>query len=94
MLQACLKYLYIKGIWHYRNNTGAVRMDERRFVRFGVPGGPDIVAVIRGQYVGIECKAGKGRQNDNQKLFQAELERAGGRYILVRTLDDLVKALS
>jgi hypothetical protein len=53
-------------------------------------GSPDIVCVINGQYVGIECKGTKGKQSDNQKDFQRRLEAAGGRYILARSLDDVV----
>jgi hypothetical protein len=49
--------------------------------------------VIAGQYVGIECKAPKGRQSENQKEFQEQLEAAGGRYVLAFSLDVVIAAL-
>jgi len=63
---------------------------SRRFFRAGVVGAPDIVCVVKGQFVGIEVKAPKGRQNDNQKEFQRQLEAAGGLYILAYSLEDVL----
>ena len=90
-----LDYLTLKRIFHYRNNSGAFVMPEtathsRRFFRAGVVGAPDIVCVVKGQFVGIEVKAPKGRQNDNQKEFQRQLEAAGGLYILAYSLEDVL----
>jgi hypothetical protein len=42
---------------------------QRRFFRAGVVGARDIVCIVAGQYVGIEVKAPKGRQGENQKEF-------------------------
>jgi len=89
VLRMCLEYLTAKRIFHYRNNTGAVKT-EKSFVRFGTPGSPDIVAVVDGNYIGIECKGSDGKQSELQKIFQSNLERAGGIYVLVRTLEDLI----
>ena len=97
--KAILEWLAWKHVFHYRNNSGAFVMPEtathaRRFFRAGVVGAPDIVCVINGQYVGIEVKAPKGRQSENQKEFQAQLEVAGGKYILAYSIDDVERALS
>ena len=40
---------------------------------------PTIVCVVNGRYVGIECKAPKGKQRDNQKEFRGSLRRRAGR---------------
>lgn len=83
-------------IFHYRNNTGATVIGEgkgKRFLRFGAKGSPDIVCVINGNYVGIEVKGLKGYQSPDQKSFQEGLEGAGGRYILARSLDDVIDGL-
>lgn len=45
------------------------------------------------QYVGIKCKATKGRQSENQKEFQSQLEAAGGKYILAFSIDDVAGRL-
>jgi hypothetical protein len=49
--------------------------------------------VINGVYVGIEVKRPGGKQSDHQKHFQESLEAAGGRYILARSLDDVIQGL-
>jgi hypothetical protein len=66
--RATLDYLTLKGIFHYRNNSGAFVDAQKHFYRFGVLGSPDIVCVVKGQYVGIEVKGSKGKQSDNQKI--------------------------
>ena len=80
-------------MFFYRNNSGAFTRDDGHFYRFGALGRPDIVCVVNGQYVGIEVKAPKGRQSENQKILQAQLEAAGGRYILAYSIDDVISAL-
>lgn len=77
----------------FRMNTGKARMGGR-FVTFGIPGQPDIFAIIRGRFVGIEVKTATGRQSKDQKNWQRNCERAGGLYILARSVDDVRSALS
>ena len=89
-----LDWLTAKRIFNYRNNSGAMVSEykgKKRFMRFGANGSPDIVCVIDGQYVGIEVKGEKGKQSDSQKVFQVLLENAGGKYVLVYTLEDLIE---
>jgi hypothetical protein len=89
-----LDYLALKRIFHYRNNSGGFRDSHQHFYRFGALGSPAIICVINGRYIGIEVKAPRGRQNDNQIEFQRQLEKAGGKYILVYNLDDVVNELA
>jgi len=86
----CIEYLNLKRIFNYRQNTGAYKTERGGFVKYGTAGSPDIVAVIKGQYVGIEIKNEKGKQNANQKAFQKALEKAGGKYLLIRSLEELI----
>ena len=72
----------------FRMNTGKARMGGR-FVTFGIPGQPDIFAIIQGRFVGIEVKTETGRQSKDQKNWQRNCERAGGIYILARSVDDV-----
>ena len=85
-----IEYLIAKRIFHYRNNSGAFKRDGH-FYRFGATGSPDIVAVINGQYVGLEIKGTGGKQSEHQREFQENLEAAGGRYLLISELNDLDK---
>ena len=60
---------------------------------FGIPGQPDIFAIIQGRFVGIEVKTVVGRQSKDQKNWQRNCERAGGLYILARSVEDVEAAL-
>jgi hypothetical protein len=91
-----LDYLSAKRIFHYRNNSGAitgVHNGKQRFFRFGAKGSADIVAVVRGQFVGIEVKGSDGRQSPDQKKFEHDLTEAGGIYILAKSLEDVIKGM-
>jgi hypothetical protein len=73
-----------------RNNSGAFKREDGHFYRFGALGSPDIVCVIKGQFVGIEVKAPKGKQSEHQKEFQRNLEADGGKYVLAYSLEDVI----
>ena len=92
--RAILDWLAVHRIFHYRQNTGGFRDSQNHFYRFGHVGAPDIVAVVDGRYVGIEVKGPKGRQREEQKQFQQDLERAGGVYVLARGLEEVEEAIS
>jgi hypothetical protein len=88
-----LEYLEIKRIFHYRNNTGSFVSPTGGYYSFGATGSPDIICVINGIYTGLEVKRPKGKQSENQKIFQDNLEKAGGKYYLVYSLDDVIKII-
>jgi hypothetical protein len=56
-------------------------------------GTADISATIKGLSVKIEVKIGSDRQSKDQKAYQAEIERAGGIYMIVRSFDDFLEKL-
>ena len=72
----------------FRMNTGAVK-DGNRFIRYGLPGQPDIFLILNGRFIGVEVKTKTGRQSEAQKNWQRNCERAGGIYILARSVDDV-----
>jgi hypothetical protein len=86
--RACLDLLAAEGIWHRRHNTGAVNKGTRLF-RFGQPGDGDVFFTLRGQLHWLEIKSSIGRQSEEQKLFQAEVECQGHVYLLIRDVDEL-----
>ena len=79
----------MKRIFHYRQNGGAFKAEKGFMRTASVNGLPDIVAIKDGIYIGIEVKAPKGKQSESQKAIQAEIEKAGGKYIVARALDDV-----
>lgn len=91
---AILEYLSLRGIFHYRQNSGAFKTQTGGFYRFGEKGAPDVIAVINGKYIGIEVKDVKGVLNDNQKDFRDRLEKAGGVYLVVRNIDAFMDFIS
>jgi hypothetical protein len=84
-----LDWLKLRRVFHWRNNTGAVKLPGR-FLRFGWPGSPDIFALSRGTCYGIEVKALKGKQSLLQHDFQLDFTEAGGIYLLCRSLEDVI----
>ncbi len=51
----------------------------------GTPGTADISATIAGKSVKIEVKIGRDRQSEAQRKYQADVEAAGGTYVVART---------
>ena len=56
----------------------------------GVRGSADISAMFMGKSYKIEVKIGKDRQSIHQKVYQENIERTGGVYLLVRSFDDFL----
>lgn len=83
----------MSGALWWRNNTGAYKDRTGRLIRYGLVGSPDILGCLRGRFVGIEVKTAIGKQADEQKRFQTAFERAGGLYILARSVADVMHAL-
>lgn len=64
------------------------------FVRHGVRSGvPDILVCYRGQFYGIEAKAGNNKLSPAQVEQKMLIENAGGRVIVARTFDDIIEGL-
>lgn len=87
-----LDWLKLKGIFHYRQNSGGMKKGKH-FLKFGAKGAPDIVCVVKGQYVGIEVKGPKGSMTLGQVFFGHQLTCAGGLYLIASTLEDVTKVL-
>lgn len=52
-------------------------------------GVPDIILIHQAQFVGLEVKRADGRLSPDQKEFQVGCEAHGGRYHVVRSIDDV-----
>jgi Holliday junction resolvase len=62
---------------------------------YGTNGVSDIVACYEGLYVAIECKAGKNKLSELQKVFLEKVEAAGGLALMINeeNVADLTKIL-
>lgn len=64
------------------------------FKKMGLlPGTNDLVIVHNGKYYGIEVKTDKGIQKPDQIRFEKNIIKAGGKYEIVRSVEDVVEVL-
>lgn len=54
---------------------------------YGSSGVPDIVCCLAGRFIGIECKAGKGKTTELQDKNLREIRAAGGVALVVNELN-------
>ena len=70
---AVSKLLKAKGVYHFYPVTGG----------YGSSGVPDIVACVRGRFIGIECKAAAGRPTALQEKNLTDIRNSGGLAFIV-----------
>lgn len=84
---------YPRVLWFRRMNSGAYSVgegSERRYVRFGFEGCPDIIGqMTSGVFLAIEVKRPSGRTTDAQEAFLAMVRGVGGIAFVARSVSDL-----
>jgi hypothetical protein len=90
-----LDWLKDTGVLHWRQNSGTVFLGNR-CIKLGEDGLPDIVVIVppNGRVLGLEVKSAKGQLRPKQTEFMASLRNAGGKYVVVRSLDAAQHALA
>ena len=91
ILAAICKRYSGRGLF-YRRNVGAIKIADR-YVEFGIAGQADIAGILGGDAYEIEIKSATGRQSPAQKRWQSAVERAGGVYILARSVEDCLSKM-
>lgn len=83
------------GLTLWRNNTGAMVDARGQLVRYGQPGSADLLGLVApdGRFVAIEVKRPGGRQTELQRSWQAMVERHGGVYVVVTSVEQAVAEL-
>ena len=61
----------------------------RRLPKFQPKGIPDLIVVAGGLFFGLEVKTKIGRQSPEQKEFEANVKKHGGKYFVVRSIEDV-----
>lgn len=89
--RAVLDYLDHVGAFYYRQNSGAVKVRGHFYRMVSRNGAPDIVVVHKGKYIGLEIKDINGKLNKDQIRFKHDLEKAGGEYHVIRSLEEVRK---
>ena len=57
------------------------------------PGSADLIVCHQGRFIALEVKKPKEKQSDDQREWEAELRRAGGRYYVVTSPGEAVVAV-
>ena len=70
------------GAYYFYASTGG----------YGASGVPDIVACYKGNFIGIECKAGKNKPTALQERELTAIEKAGGKTFI--TNEENIEALN
>ena len=85
-----MKALKFKGYLCYKQNTLSGELNGH-YVQSGIPeGASDLVILVHpGIVVFCELKSSFGRQRESQKLFQKDVERLGGIYLLCSAADSM-----
>lgn len=99
-----LKALYdLPGVWVYRNNCGVAKPPgAARSIRFGLPGQGDLSGIVQvstsrgflGVRLEVEVKTPTGKVSPEQVAFGARITEMGGCYILARSAEEAVQALT
>ena len=90
-----LQYPQYRNLLHHSPNGGKRNVREAaRFKAMGTRAGfPDLLLLVPRHpynFLAIEMKTSKGRQSDNQKQMQADMEAQGGIYVVCRSLDEFI----
>lgn len=96
--KSIIEYLsYRKDVYFVRNNSFAgnfLRKDgSKGYIKNNKAGSPDILICYRGEFIGCEIKNEKGKMSELQEEAKKSLEEAGGRYIIVRSINDVIDLL-
>ena len=94
--KAILDYLnFQKGVFAFRVNVQGVPLHDGsgRFRPAPHKGVADVLCSVVGHFLAVEIKTKNGDQSDNQIIFQKDVEKSGGHYLLARSLDDVIKKI-
>lgn len=79
-----------KVVTNYLGQTGLIG-SQTYIPSTSTKGTADISAIIKGLSVKIEVKIGKDKMSQSQIQYKANVERAGGIYIIAKTWDGFIE---
>ena len=95
VVRECLLWLKQHGVLAVRTHAGYLRLANGNWMHAGAPGWPDITGCLPdGQFLGVECKAAKGRQSEGQARIEREITERGGLYVVARSTQDIAEHLA
>lgn len=95
LTNAAMQYLTMRGVYCWRNNSGAHKSDDgKRYIRYGYPGSSDILGItLDGRMVACEVKSQFGTLSSHQKAFLEEVTSRGGVGVVIKANQDWMGAL-
>lgn len=94
VVASCLGLLEIIGIQAWRNNTGALKDNKGRLVRYGKKGSADIIGILPdGRFLSVECKRPGGKIRPEQIGFRDMIKHNHGVACIVHSCDELMQEL-
>lgn len=94
------QYPKMKLLLHHSPNEGLLMKRDRDGAKrkaMGMRAGfPDFIFLhpnSRYNVLALELKSVKGRQSEHQKEYEQAIKEAGGKYVIIRTLDDFIKEM-
>ena len=93
LTRAIRQLLEYKGWFVWKGGTGAVRLNEGRFARFGSLGAADLFALKGGRLIALEIKSKTDRPRPAQISFGESINSHGGFYLIVRSVTELANAV-
>jgi len=90
VLKTILDYLALRGVYHWRSNTG-----RRGGVSYGKVGSADILGILpNGRFLAIEVKRPGGVASFEQLEFLANIAKNGGVAFVADNLQTVIDHLS
>lgn len=78
----------------WSNATGAGHTLSGIYVKYGLRGSADIIGcTASGRFAALEIKTGYAKQSTVQKNFQLAVEKNGGIYLVIRSVDQAITQL-
>ncbi len=101
LVSAIIRRCWFERTWLkvWRANAGKVAtIDEKgkkHYYQGNIPGCPDVIGFFApiGRFIGFEAKIGKNVQTEYQKVFQIDSDQHGALYFIIRSIDDLERAI-
>ena len=89
----------IARLLHHSPNGGKRNaIEAARFKAMGVRAGfPDLILLCPNKcchFLAMELKTKKGKQSPYQKEYQALIESVGGKYVVIRSLDQFLQEVN
>lgn len=90
VVNACIRWLWLHGVYCWRNNSGGYKSDKGNFIRYGHKGSSDIIGITpSGRFISVEAKHGKNKLQPSQEEFRDKILACNGIYIVAYSTDDL-----